>query len=130
MYWNPQAVERFSMAFGRDPLVRVTVEHRSESAGEKGLFKRENQKRIADTYVVTSQHRQPIDILLLEPTPVSQSDNVQVKVALSPDANVRDWQGRRGLAGWERTLKPNETARFNVDYVIDYPKEGRVQGLP
>lgn len=130
LYWNPQASERFSMAFGRDPLVHVKVEHRGESAGEKGLFKRENQKRIADTYVVTSQHRQPIDILVLEPTPVSQSDNVQVKVALSPEANVRDWQGRRGLAGWERTLKPNETARFNVDYVIDFPKEGTVQGLP
>jgi uncharacterized protein (TIGR02231 family) len=130
LYWNPQASERFSMAFGRDPLVHVKVEHRGESAGEKGLFRRENQKRIADTYVVTSQHRQPIDILVLEPTPVSQSDNVQVKVALSPDANVRDWQGRRGLAGWERTLKPNETARFNVDYVIDFPKEGTVQGLP
>lgn len=130
LYWKPQDSERFSMAFGRDPLVRVAVEHRNEKSGEAGFFKRDNQKRIADTYVVTSSHRQPIDILVLEPTPVSQDEKVNVKVALSPEANVRDWQQRRGLVGWERTLKPNETARFNVDYVIDYPKEGTIQGLP
>jgi uncharacterized protein (TIGR02231 family) len=130
LYWNPQSSERFSMSFGRDPLVRVAVEHRDQKSGQAGFFRQENQKRIADTYVVTSFHRQPVDILVLEPTPVSESDKVNVKVALSPEANVKDWQQRRGLVGWERSLKPNETARFNVDYVIDYPKEGRVEGLP
>ncbi|MCC2970679.1 mucoidy inhibitor MuiA family protein [Massilia sp. IC2-476] len=130
LYWNPQDSERFTISFGRDPLVRVTVENRDAKAGQVGIFKQENQKRIADTYVVTSFHRQPIDILVLEPTPVSQDDKIAAKVALSPEANLRDWQQRRGLVGWERSLKPNETARFNVDYVIDYPKEGTVQGLP
>jgi uncharacterized protein (TIGR02231 family) len=129
LHWDPQASERFSMAFGRDPLVRVTVENRDEKSGEKGLFKRDNERRVADSYVVTNLHRQPIDILVLEPTPVSQSDQVQVKVALSPQATVKDWQQRRGLVGWERTLKPKETARFDMDYEIAYPKEGRVSGL-
>ncbi|KFI06926.1 mucoidy inhibitor MuiA family protein [Massilia sp. BSC265] len=130
LHWNPQSSERFTMAFGRDPLVRVATERRNEKSGEVGLFNRENQKRIADTYVVTSFHRQPIDILVLEPTPVSQSDKIGAKISLHPEPTVRDWQHRRGIVGWERSLKPNETARFNVDYVIDYPKEGTVQGLP
>lgn len=130
LHWNPQAGERFSMAFGRDPLVRVSTERRNEKSGEAGFFNRDNQKRIADTYVVTNLHRQPIDILVLEPTPVSQSDKIGAKISLNPEPTVRDWQQRRGVVGWERSLKPNETARFNVDYVIDYPKEGTVQGLP
>lgn len=130
LHWDPQASERFSMSFGRDPLVRVSTEQRDQKSGQAGFFRQENQKRIADTYVVTSFHRQPVDILVLEPTPVSESDKVKVKVTLSPEASVKDWQQRRGLVGWERTLKPNETARFNVDYVIDFPKEGTVQGLP
>lgn len=129
LHWNPQEEERFAMAFGRDPLVRVTVENRNEKSGQKGLFKRDNERRIADSYVVTNLHRQPIDVLVLEPTPVSQSDQVQVKVALSPAATVKDWQQRRGLMGWERVLKPNETARFDMDYEIAYPKEGSVSGL-
>lgn len=129
LHWNPQEEERFAMAFGRDPLVRVTIENRNEKSGQKGLFRRDNERSIADTYVVQNLHRQPIDVLVLEPTPVSQSDQVQVKVALSPAATVKDWQQRRGLVGWERSLKPNETARFDMDYEIAYPKEGSVSGL-
>lgn len=130
LHWDPQASDRFSMAFGRDPLLRVTVENRNAKSGQVGFFNSANERRIADTYVVTSFHRQPIDLLVLESTPVSESDQVKVKVALSPEPTVKDWQQRRGLVGWERSLKPNETARFDVDYVIAYPKEGSVQGLP
>jgi len=129
LHWSPEENERFAMAFGRDPLVRVTIENRNEKSSQKGLFKRDNERRIADSYVVTNLHRQPIDILVLEPTPVSQSEQVQVKVALSPSVTLKDWQQRRGLVGWERTLKPNETARFDMDYEIAYPKEGSVRGL-
>ncbi|SDC28731.1 conserved hypothetical protein [Massilia sp. PDC64] len=130
--WDPQAAAdgRFRLAFGRDPLVRVKVEDRDRKSGQTGFFNGANQRRIAQTYVVTSTHRQPIDVLVLEPTPVSESDKVTVKTALRPEPDVRDWEQRRGLVGWMRTLKPNETARFDVDYVIDYPKEGYVQGLP
>jgi uncharacterized protein (TIGR02231 family) len=129
-HWDPQAGDRLQFAFGRDPLVRVTVEHRDRKSGEVGFFNGANQRRIADTYVVTSTHRQPVDVLVLEPTPISESDKVTVKTALRPEPDVRDWEHRRGLVGWSRTLKPNETARFDVDYVIDYPKDGVVQGLP
>jgi hypothetical protein len=130
LYWDPQAKDRFEFAFGRDPLVRVAVEHRNEKSGQTGLFKRDNQRRVDDSYAVTSFHRQPVDVLVLEPTPVSQSDKVEVKTTLDPEPTVKDWEQRRGLVGWERTLKPNETARFNVGYTIDYPKEGTVLGLP
>ena len=129
LHWNPQDSERFSMAFGRDPLVRVVVENRNEASGEKGLFVRDNERRIADSYVVTNLHKQPIDVLVLEPTPVSQSEQVQVKVALNPQPTLTDWQARGGLVGWERRLTPNETARFDMDYTIGYPREGSVSGL-
>lgn len=129
LYWDPQSNERFQLAFGRDALVRVAIEHRNEKSGQTGFLTHDNQKRIADSYAVTSFHRQPIDILVLEATPVSQSDKVNVKVALHPEPAVKEWEHRRGLVAWEKTLKPNETARFDVDYVIDYPAEGQVDGL-
>ncbi|MFP5392028.1 MAG: mucoidy inhibitor MuiA family protein [Gammaproteobacteria bacterium] len=130
LHWNPGAQERFLFSFGRDPLMRVVVEHGNDKSGQAGFFNREQQRRVDDAYAVTSLHRQPIDILVLEPTPVSQSDKVTVKATLSPEPSVKDWEQRRGLVGWEKTLQPNETARFKASYVIDYPKEGYVSGLP
>lgn len=130
LYWRPQSDERFLFAFGRDPLVRVAIEHGDQKSGQAGLFNRENQKRVDDTYAVTSFHRKPIDVLVLEATPVSQSDKVGVKMRFQPEPTIKEWDHRRGVVGWERTLKPNETARFGVGYVIDYPKEGFVRGLP
>jgi uncharacterized protein (TIGR02231 family) len=129
LHWDPQANERFVFSFGRDPLIRVAVEHRNEKSGQAGFFNHDKQWRYADTFAVTSSHRQPIDILVLEPTPISQSDRIGVKVALKPEPTVKEWEHRRGLVGWEKTLMPNETARFDVDYVIDYPQEGTMQGL-
>jgi uncharacterized protein (TIGR02231 family) len=129
LFWDPQASERFQLAFGRDSLVRVAVEHRNEKSGQAGFLSHDNQKRIADTYAVTSFHRQPIDVVVLEATPVSQSDKVTVKVALHPEPAVKEWEHRRGLVAWEQTLAPNQTARFDVDYVIDYPAQGLLQGL-
>lgn len=128
--WHPQDSDKLELAFGRDPLTRVVVEHDNDVSGGVGVFNRANERRIVDTYNVTSYHRQPIEILLLEPTPVSQSDKVRVKIKLDPEPGIKEWQERRGLVGWERTLKPNETAQFKVDYTIEYPKEGHVQGLP
>lgn len=128
--WSPQDSDKLELAFGRDPLMRVVVEHDSDVSGGVGVFNRANERRIADTYKVTSYHRQPVDILLLEPTLVSQSDKVRVRIKLDPEPGIKEWQERRGLVGWERTLKPNETAQFKVDYTIGYPKEGVVQGLP
>lgn len=130
LYWRQQSDEAFLFAFGRDPLVRVVVEHGDRKSGQVGLFVRDNQKRVDDTYAVTSLHRQPIDVLVLESTPVSESDKVDVKMRFQPEPDVKEWGHRRGVVGWERTLKPNETARFGVGYVIDYPKEGFVRGLP
>jgi len=128
-HWDPEERDQFLFAFGPDPLVRVEVEHRNDKSGQAGFFNQENERRINDTYAVTNLHRQAVDILVLEPTPVSQSDKINVKTALKPEPTVKEWEQRRGLVGWEATLKPNATARFDMDDVIQYPKEGVVQGL-
>ena len=128
--WNPQASDKLELAFGRDPLTRVVALHESDNSGGVGVFNRANERRIVDTYKVTSYHRQPVEILVLEATPVSGSDKVRVTARLDPQPDVEQWEGKRGLVGWRRTIRPNETAQFKVDYTIGYPKEGSVRGLP
>jgi len=129
-YWNMQASEKLLLPFGRDDLIRVTVNRNGEQTGTAGLLAQQAERRVQDTYTVTSFHKKPIDLLMLEPSPVSTSEEVQVQAAFEPQPTVTSWENRRGVNGWETAIAPNQTLRFQLDYTIRYPKEGSTSGLP
>jgi uncharacterized protein (TIGR02231 family) len=127
--WNPQAAEEFALPFGRDDLVRVTLDHVKGQRGSTGVFERRNERRIADSITVKSAHAGPIDVLVLEASPVSTAEEITVDAGFDPEPTIRNWSQRRGVVGWERTLRPGESARFGINYTIAYPKDGTVTGL-
>jgi hypothetical protein len=52
-----------------------------------------------------------------------------VQARFAPKPTVDSWEERRGVVAWKTTLAPAATAKFNVEYKIDYPKEGQMLGL-
>lgn len=129
-YWNTQASEKLLFSFGRDDLVRVTVNRVGEQTGTVGLLSHQAERRVQDVYAVTSLHKKPVDLLMLEPSPVSTSDEVQVQAAFDPQPTITSWENRRGVNGWETTIAPGQTVKFQLGYTIRYPKEGSTSGLP
>jgi uncharacterized protein (TIGR02231 family) len=127
--WNPQSAEMFALPFGRDDLVRVTLDHVKGNQGSTGVFERRNERRIADAITVKSAHATPVEVLVLEASPVSTSDEIKVSASFDPEPTVKTWEQRRGVVAWERTLRPNEAATFGINYTIEYPKDGTVAGL-
>lgn len=127
--WNPDAGEGFMFSFGRDDLVRVAVEPVKGDSGTAGLFDRKSVRRISDMITVASAHKKPIDIEVLESSPVSTSDEIEVQAEFDPKPSQMAWMDRRGVVAWQRALAPKETARFRVVYNVQYPKEGSVSGL-
>lgn len=128
-YWNPQQSDRFVLSFGRDELLRVAMDEVEGKSGTKGVFGSRQERRMADVFTLTSAHRKPVDVVVLESSPVSTSDEIRVQAAFDPKPTTTAWEQKRGVVAWEKTLAPNETAKFTVDYAIDYPKEGSVSGL-
>ncbi len=129
-HWQPQASDNFIFPFGRDDLIRVTVDRANEQSGSTGLFTQQNERKIADVYTITSFHKTPVDLLVLESSPVSTSDEIKVQAVYQPQPGTASWEKRRGVVGWETSIAPNQSLKFGVDYTITYPKEGRVIGLP
>lgn len=129
-YWNTQSSDRLVLPFGRDDLVRVTVDRAKQQTGSTGFISQQNERKVADLYTVTSRHKTPIDVLVLESSPVSTSDQIKVTASFDPKPSIDAWEKRQGVVGWERKLAPNESAKFDVSYTIGYPKEGNVYGLP
>lgn len=128
-HWNPAGNERFVFSFGRDDQLRVAVDQVEGQAGSTGVFDKRRERRVAEVFTLTNTHKSPVDVLLLESSPVSGSEEVRVRTAFDPAPTQQAWQQRRGVVAWERKLAAGESARFGVDYRIEYPLDGYVGGL-
>ena len=128
--WNPQASAGLVLPFGRDSLVRVTLDRVKDRNGSAGILERRNEREVTDVVTLSSFHKTPLDLLVLESSPVSTSDQIAVRANFDPKPEVQNWEERQGVVAWERTIAPNETVRITVSYAIGYPREGTVVGLP
>ena len=128
--WNPQGQENLLLPFGRDSLVRVRLDRVKDRNGSAGLIDRKSEREVTDVLTLSSLHKTPLDLLVLESSPVSTSDQIAVKSAFEPEPQVRDWENRRGVVAWERPIGPGETVKITLNYAITYPREGAVVGLP
>lgn len=128
-HWNPQADERFVLSFGRDDLVRVALDPVKGQTGTAGIFERQKQRRIVDRITLTSAHKKPVEVLVLESAPVSKSEEIKVTAQYAPPPTSENWERREGVVAWEATLAPKASATFSVDYLIEHPSDGWVSGL-
>jgi uncharacterized protein (TIGR02231 family) len=129
-FWNAQAKEKLVLPFGRDDRIQVTTNRTRNRSGSAGLIGQRNERQIADLYTVTSRHKVPVELLVLEASPVAVSDQISIEAAFEPKPKVTDWEEKRGVVAWQQSLAPGETLNFVADYTITYPKDASVIGLP
>jgi uncharacterized protein (TIGR02231 family) len=129
-YWSAHAQEKLVLPFGRDDRVVVKTDRVKNRGGETGLLTKRGERQIADLYTVTSRHKVPVELLVLEASPVAVSDQITVQTAFQPQPKITNWEDRRGVVAWEQALPPGETLKFVADYTISYPKDAIVNGLP
>jgi len=129
-HWNPQTAPGLLLPFGRDNLVRVTLDRVKDRNGSAGIIDKKNEREVTDVLTLSSFHKTPIELLVLESSPVSTSDQIRVQASFDPKPQVENWEQRQGVVAWERPIAPNETMKITVNYTIGYPREGTVVGLP
>jgi uncharacterized protein (TIGR02231 family) len=129
-YWNPQTASGLVLPFGRDNLVRVTLDRVKDRNGSAGIIDRKNEREVSDVLTLASFHKTPLDLLVLESSPVPTSDQISVRTSFDPAPQIQNWEERQGVVAWERSIAPNETVKIRVNYTIGYPKETAVVGLP
>jgi uncharacterized protein (TIGR02231 family) len=129
-FWNSQASEQLVLPFGRDDRVQVMVKRVKNRTGSAGIVNQRAERQVADLYTVTSRHKLPVELLVLEASPVPVSDQIKVGAVFEPKPKIENWQEQRGVMAWEQSLKPGETVKFVADYTITYPRDLAVAGLP
>jgi uncharacterized protein (TIGR02231 family) len=127
-FWRAQA--KLVLAFGRDERVQVLSSRTRNRTGTAGLLGGRSERQIADVYTITSRHKVPVELLVLEPAPVAVSDQISVDILFEPAPKMRDWDDKRGVVAWEQSLAPGQSLKFLADYTITYPKDAAIVGLP
>src|SRR6267143_548037 len=128
--WNPQTSPAWVLPFGRDSLVRVKVDRAKDRNGSGGIIGQRNQREVSDLFTLTSFHKTPVELLVLESSPVSTNDQIKVEAKFDPKPTNDNWEERQGVVAWARAIAPNQTLKFSVGYAISYPKDAVVAGLP
>lgn len=127
--WGAQGAERFELPFGRDDLVRVTNRPGLENNRSSGLIGQRHERTISNDYTITSQHRQPVELLVLEAAPVSTSEQVTVDTQFTPQPDQTKWQDQPGIVAWSGTLAPGAERKISVRYTVSWPKEVELVGF-
>ena len=129
-YWQAQAKTKVMLPFGRDDRVQVAINRLKDRSGNAGLIGQRAERQVATLYTVTSRHKVPVELLLLEAAPVPVNDQITVDTNFQPKPKTANWEERKGVYAWEQPLAPGETLKFVADYTITYPKDALVVGLP
>jgi len=129
-HWQAQAKTKLMLPFGRDDRVQVAVNRLKDRSGNAGLIGQRAERQVATLYTVTSRHKVPVELLLLEAAPVPVNDQISVDTNFQPKPKTANWEERKGVYAWEQPLAPGETLKFVADYTITYPKDALVVGLP
>jgi uncharacterized protein (TIGR02231 family) len=129
-YWQAQAKEKLLFPFGRDDRVQVAIKRLKDRKGAAGILAQRAEREVATLYSVTSRHKTPVELLLLEAAPVPVDDKITVDTAFEPKPKSANWEDRRGVYAWEQPLAPGQTLKFVAGYTITYPKDAVVAGLP
>ncbi|NHZ93616.1 mucoidy inhibitor MuiA family protein [Massilia sp. CCM 8733] len=127
--WNLQEGEKALFSFGRDDRVLVSLDPVAGKTGSKGLFGGRASSVRADVFTLVNRHKTPVELLVFDSSPVSTSEEVKVEALFDPAPFTDTWEQRRGVVAWKKTLAAGASAKFQVEYRIDYPKEGSVSGL-
>jgi uncharacterized protein (TIGR02231 family) len=128
--WQPQGEDKLLLPFGRDDLIHVSYQRKQDRSGAAGIIGQRGSREITEVYTISSSHRTSMALLVLDPTPVSNNDDVKVEKDFTPAPESRDWDSRNGVVAWSPAIKPGETITLQTHYVVSYPQGRAVWGLP
>ncbi|MBS1160114.1 MAG: mucoidy inhibitor MuiA family protein [Proteobacteria bacterium] len=128
--WDASQRKGLELPFGRDELVKVASSSVVAKNASSGFVGQRAERHVGDVYTVSNLHKRPVELLVLEASPVSRDEKIEVVATYNPPISQTDWDDRQGVVAWEQSLAAGASQKFSVDYRITWPKERSVIGLP
>ena len=124
---NDDQLSRIGLSFGRDERVVVSSEPQQQNAGSAGFIGSNVERKVQHAYRVDNRHQRPVTLQVLEASPVSRNEQIEVKSQYEPAPADKEWNRHPGMVLWSETLAPASSQRFVATHTLRYPKEARLQ---
>jgi uncharacterized protein (TIGR02231 family) len=125
-YINPsQTSDTLNLSMGRDKKISIKREKVVDKSGTKFLSSKKEQ---TFTYDITLRNnkKEAVYMLLKDQYPLSSDKEIEIELVEKDGAKVNV---ETGILTWEINLKPNETKKIRISYVVKYPKDKIIGNL-
>ncbi len=116
--------EEVRLGFGVDDKIRVEYRVEDGKPESGGLFDSTRRVERHVRLTVANYHRQPMEIAVLDQLPVASDKRIEVTLlGETTKPFVADWEDRKGVVAWTRTLAPTAEEVITFGYVVTYPDD-------
>ncbi|MCG2612210.1 DUF4139 domain-containing protein [Flavobacterium sp. SM15] len=123
---NPgQTSDTLNLSMGRDKKVSIKREKIVEKSGTKFLSSKKEQTFTYDI-VIRNNKKEAVSIKLDDQIPLSTDKEIEIELKEKDGAKLN---AETGLLSWEINLKPNETKKLRLSYMVKSPKDKTIDNL-
>ena len=123
---NPsQTSDTLNLSMGRDKKVAIKREKVVDKSGTKFLSSKKEQTFTYDI-TVRNNKKEAIVMLLKDQYPLSSDKEIEIELLQKDGAKANL---ETGILTWDLDLKPNETKKIRISYLVKYPKDKIIGNL-
>ena len=123
---NPsQTSDTLNLSMGRDKKVSIKREKVVDKSGIKFLSSKKEQTFTYDI-TVRNNKKEAIVMLLKDQYPLSSDKEIEIELLQKDGAKANL---ETGILTWDLELKPNETKKIRISYLVKYPKDKIIGNL-
>src|SRR6185369_10955225 len=82
--WDASQRKGLVLPFGRDELVKVATSSVAAKNASSGFVGQRAERHVGDVYTVSNLHKRPVELLVLEASPVSRDEKIELVATYSP----------------------------------------------
>jgi uncharacterized protein (TIGR02231 family) len=123
---NPsQTSDTLNLSMGRDKKVAIKREKVVDKSGTKFLSSKKEQTFTYDI-TIRNNKKEAIVMLLKDQYPLSSEKEIEIELLQKDGAKTNL---ETGILTWDLELKPNETKKIRISYLVKYPKDKIIGNL-
>jgi uncharacterized protein (TIGR02231 family) len=123
---NPsETSDTLNLSMGRDKKVSIKREKIVDKSGTKFLSSKKEQTFTYDI-TVRNNKKEGIKMTLKDQYPLSSDKDIEITLLQKEGATANS---ESGILTWNLDLKPNETKKLRISYVVKYAKDKSISNL-